>query len=111
MLSSGCSCHPLRQYINQLHSNTLCKCSPRIALGEKAEQNIAFYASLHDKKLSTAKESEAFYPDFSSPSMELIQFGAKPDIEDHDNGLLDPSGLKQQEQDMCSSIDKVAGGN
>ena len=57
----------------------------QIALGEKAEKNPAFYASLHDKTTTTSMEVDLLYPDFSLPSMDLIRSEAKSDNDGDDD--------------------------
>ena len=76
----------------------------QIALGEEAEQNISFYASLHDKELITSTESDKFYPDFTSPSMDVIRSEAKSENEDKDNSCE----LQKRIQDTCLAIDNLA---
>ena len=82
----------------------------QIALGEKAEKNPAFYASLHDKTTTTSMEVDMFDPDFSLPSMDLIRSGAKSDHDGDDDTSLESNDLQLQArvQEACSAIDKIA---
>lgn len=81
----------------------------QIALGEKAEKNLAFYASLHDKTSTTNMEVDMFNPDFTSPSMDLIRSGAKPDNDNNDMSInSNDMQLQARIQEACSAIDKIA---
>ena len=84
----------------------------QIALGGNAEKNPVFYASLHDKSPTTSSmDVDIFYPDFTSPSMDLIQSGAKADDHDDDNNIRSDSNdlqLQIRVQEACSAIDKFA---
>ena len=52
---------------------------------------------------------DMFYPDFTSPSMDLIQSGAKPDDDDDDTSLeSNDMQLQARVQEACSAIDKIA---
>lgn len=78
------------------------------ALGEKVDKNPAFYAGLHDKTPTTSMEVDVFYRDFSTPSMDLIQSGAK--LESDAEETLDSNSmqLQTQVQGACTAIDKIA---
>ena len=70
-----------------------------------------FYASLHDKSPTTSSmDVDIFYPDFTSPSMDLIQSEAKADDDDDNNIRSDSNDLQLQirVQEACSAIDKFA---
>ena len=65
----------------------------KLALGEKADKNPAFYASLHDNPPTTSMEVDVFYPNFTTSSIDLIWSG-----EGDEDMTLDSSDMKLQIQ-------------
>ena len=65
----------------------------QIALGEKATSSISFYANLHGGVLTSAKSTDMFHADFTSPSFDLIRAGARSD--DAALPVLEPDHYQQ----------------
>ena len=80
----------------------------QITLGEKADKNPAFYASLHDKTPTTSMEVDVFHPDFTTRSMDLIRSGAKSDSVVDTTLDLSDMQLQTRVQEACSAINKIA---
>lgn len=80
----------------------------QIALGEKAEKNLAFYANVHDAELSTSspKETDMF---FDTLAMDLIRAGARSDDIADKSSTDGVSPIdKQKIKETCLAIDKLA---
>ena len=92
-----------------IHYKALINCIPtlapvihhiyaQIALEEKAKKNLA-YASVHDKTPTANMEVDLFNSDFTSPSMDLIRSGAKPD---HDDTSIKSNDMQGSKKDLSN---------
>ena len=87
----------------------ICQIYATIVLGEKADKNQAFYASLHEKTPASNVEVDMFDPNYSSQSMHLLQIIVEPDDSDDKVSTgLSLNNLKSRIQAVHSAIDKIA---